>query len=861
MHPTALLTCLVLAATAAPTAAAAHDEDSTLPPGFVQETVVAGLSAPTCMVFAPDGRLFVAEHGGTIQIIENGALVPQPLMTVPISSQFGEHGILGMTIDPSFDQNGWIYLYYVPPGAPPHNRVSRFTVTGNTANPASEFVVWENPAPSTEFHHGGGINFLPDGTIAIPTGDGRDGANAQKGTNLFGKVLRMAKDGSIPPDNPFVGTPGIRNEIWALGVRNPFRSTVDPLTGDLWIGDVGGNFPSSWEEAHIALPGINLGWPDAEGPVCHVPDCSGFSTAAWSWQHSDPAYAPTTPQGSVTLGPVYRGSAFPSEYHGNLFVADYANRWIRRLIFDAQGAVVDDPIFFDAPGAGTIVDLIEGPNGALWYATIGLPFSGTPDVAGVHRILHTGTSNLPPVAVANGSPRSGLPTLDVQFSSTGSFDPDQGPGPLGFFWDFGDGQTSTQANPLHPYPQVGRYEALLMVDDGAAQVTSGSILIQVGNAPVASIDMPSGGHQYTAGELINFAGSAIDVEDGNLPPSAFEWNIVLVHLGHVHPFLGPLTNTTGGQFTIPATGHPPQDTFYRILLTVTDSDGLQHTKIRNLTPVDAPIEIESFPAGVPIALDGQNLVAPGQVQSLQGFVHGLEAPGTHQVGNDLYLFHHWTQGGARVQAPTAPAGGATWRAIYVKSEPRNLVATIPIEARQCDWYPSQGQQFRNHFDPNGLCAGSTSGETIEMGLQFPLDLPQGAVILSAEIEVRATNDQSGSPLLRISAYDSVAAPPFIDGNPIPPSQWAPLLPDTVDWPTPTFQNNQLYRTPDLTALVQALVNRPDWQANTPLGFVLETQSAGNQWRCVRNWISGQPPTLRVTYAASPQRAVLPDMKK
>ncbi|MGH2690423.1 MAG: PQQ-dependent sugar dehydrogenase, partial [Actinomycetota bacterium] len=336
-----------------------------LPSGFQRTTIASDLNEPVVLEFTPDGRLLIGERGGRILVYQGGALLGTPLVQIPgVETSGGERGLVGMAVDPNFAGNGWLYVYYTT--VEPRNRVGRFTVVGNTAAPASEVVVWENPDLAADYHHGGAIEFGADGRLYVATGDQFVSENARDLSNQHGKILRLEPDGQIPADNPFVGLPGADEAIWAYGLRNPFRFTVDPLNGNLWIGNVGGNSFDSWEEINLGLPGANYGWPDQEGPQCFIANCAGIAFPAFSYQHTDPEYWVAQNQGSITLGPVYRAAAFPSEYQGNLFFGDYANGFIRRLVFDGGGTVLGDVLFDSSPDGGTIVDLEVGPDGALY---------------------------------------------------------------------------------------------------------------------------------------------------------------------------------------------------------------------------------------------------------------------------------------------------------------------------------------------------------------------------------------------------------------------------------------------------------------------------------------------------------------
>ena len=154
------------------------------------------------MEFAPDGRLFVREQGGRLRVIKNGALLPTPFVTLTVNSS-GERGLLGVTFDPDFATNNFVYVYYTATTPTVHNRISRFTANGDVAVAGSEVVILDlNPLSSATNHNGGAIHFGEDGKLYAAVGDNANGANAQTLANLLGKILRINADGSIPTDNP-----------------------------------------------------------------------------------------------------------------------------------------------------------------------------------------------------------------------------------------------------------------------------------------------------------------------------------------------------------------------------------------------------------------------------------------------------------------------------------------------------------------------------------------------------------------------------------------------------------------------------------------------------------------------------------
>ena len=217
---------------------------ATLPEGFI-ETAISGLSNPTAMQIAPDGRIFVCQQGGALRVIKNGVLLPAPFITLSVDPS-GERGLLGIAFDPNFATNNFLYLYYTVPSNPRRNRVSRFTANGDVVVPGSEVIIWElDFLTSATNHNGGAIHFGPDGKLYIAVGENATEENAQTLGNMLGKMLRINSNGTIPEDNPFFGiADGNNRSIWALGLRNPFTFAFQPGTGRMFINDVG---QDTWE--------------------------------------------------------------------------------------------------------------------------------------------------------------------------------------------------------------------------------------------------------------------------------------------------------------------------------------------------------------------------------------------------------------------------------------------------------------------------------------------------------------------------------------------------------------------------------------------------------------------------------------
>jgi glucose/arabinose dehydrogenase len=282
----------------------------------LQLTQVSDLGSVVDIKHAGDNsqRLFLLQQSGVIRILRDGELLSEPF--IDISSRIrsgGEEGLLSLDFAPDFSANGHVYLYY-------SNRdgdtvLSRFIAQGNSADPNTEEILLVFNQPSGN-HNGGRIEFGPDGMLYLGLGDGggagdTDG-NAQNSQTLLGKIIRLDVESTqtgfvIPADNPFINDPNTRSEIWALGLRNPWRIAFDNLTGDLYIADVGQN---EFEEVNFqpanSAGGENYGWNIMEATACFNSsscDSSGLTMPAASYDHSEGC--------SITGGQVYRGNDYP----------------------------------------------------------------------------------------------------------------------------------------------------------------------------------------------------------------------------------------------------------------------------------------------------------------------------------------------------------------------------------------------------------------------------------------------------------------------------------------------------------------------------------------------------------------------
>src|SRR5437867_4878907 len=446
---------------------------ATLPAGFTESVVASSLSSPTAMDFAPDGRLFVCQQAGQLRVIKNDTLLANPFLTVTPDST-GERGLLGVAFDPAFANNQRIYIYYTVPGSPAHNRVSRFTASGDVAVAGSETVILElNDLSAAGNHNGGAIHFGPDGKLYVAAGENANSANAQTLANLLGKMLRINADGSIPSDNPFFSAAsGVSRAIWALGLRNPFTFAIQPGSGRMFINDVGQN---TWEEINVGIAGANYGWSSCEG-ACNPPNAN----------YRDPVYQYSHAEGCAIVGGTFYNPAagqFPPEYTGVYFFADLCGAWIRKLD-PANGNQVT--VF--ATGLSGPVDLKVSADGSLYYLDRGN--------SSVFRVRFTSAPSITMQPQDQTAPVGGSATFTVAAS---------GAEPLFYQWQrngvdiAGPNSTSYTITGLQPQDDGATFRC--QVSNPFGSVTSDPARLTVSNnqPPDAAIVTPANGGHYNAG--------------------------------------------------------------------------------------------------------------------------------------------------------------------------------------------------------------------------------------------------------------------------------------------------------------------------------------------------------------------------
>jgi glucose/arabinose dehydrogenase/PKD repeat protein len=627
------------------------------PNAVANEFVTGSLTQPISADWFTATRLLLLGKAGEISVVDTTSGSTRTIFTIPGVYSDGEAGALDLVIDPNVASNRTFYVYYA--ASDTRLRIGRFVLDSatNPTSVVSNTTVWSNPGnpprsyfPGTApvYHVGGALDIGPDDKFYLSIGDAEQGLSRSL-SNVFGKVLRINLDGTIPADNPFRdGSGGNIDEIWATGFRNPYRmhwdrtrSAGNPVGtpgGFLWVGDVGGNIDlTAEEEVNLVERGRDYGWPACEGPTNPAlnpgADCpSGVTGPVHYYPHTNGSGC--CQNKAIIGGEIYRGSTFP--LNGIYVYVDFTDgevSWLQ-LAADGRTKVASGRI---ASGSLGISWMGVGPDGKIYVLNI---YQGT-----LRRLNYTGGGgNQPPTLTSlSVSPKSGSAPVDTTFSALAT-DPDGDA--LTYRWDFGDGSApSSSRNTTHRYSVGGVYSATLTVTDPTHTVLSDPIKISVGSPPAVAITNPPNGASFGAGQTFVISGAATDVIDGDLGGSSLQWDVKFGHNEHAHP----VESETGNQVTvtIPTAGHSfAGDTRFVVSLRATNSLGLTSTTSIELRPIKTSQTIRAnIPTTATIDAITENL--PFQLDTVAGFETDVSVPESVCVGTTFRAFKSWSDGGAR----------------------------------------------------------------------------------------------------------------------------------------------------------------------------------------------------------------------
>lgn len=692
--------------------------------GFNQVLVASGISNPTVMSFAPDGRLFVAQQNGALRIIENGVLLATPAVTLSVHSS-GERGLLGIAFDPNFNTNHFVYLYYtLSSGA--YNRISRFTVNGNSIALSTESVVLNLDLLSSATNHNGGtISFGPDGKLYIGVGENANTAHAQNLDTYHGKILRINPDGSVPSGNPFTSGTAQRQRVWEYGMRNPYTLSIQPGTGRIFVNDVGQN---TWEEVNdCTVGGRNYGWPTAEGMSTNP----AFTNPIYAYSHGSGVGVGCAITGGTFFNPTTTN--YPAQYIGRYFFLDFCNRWIDMLTLSGSTATRAN---FASSIAGSPVGMATGPDGNLYFLSRA---SGA-----VYKITYTGSTA--PVITNQPQSTSVSEGSQASFSVTAT-----GTQPITYQWRKNGVNISGAMSATYTISSVvpadaGNYS--VVASNSAGTVTSNNAALTVTPAnqpPTSTINTPIAGATYAGGNVISYSGSGTDPEDGSLPASAFKWYVDFHHDDHHHPGPEAPDGVKSGSFSIPNTGETSANVFYRLYLVVTDAQGKTYTTFTDILPRTSTITINSNPQGLQLTLDGQPFTAPLTVTSVEGILRTIGAPSPQ--GD--YAFSNWSHGGAATQTINTPVDNVTYTANYTATGTTTQLTAV------ADAYVNGGKNANKNYGSATTLINqknSAANKNYESFLKFNIS-SIGTNVSSAVLRINGRLNNKQVPSIPVEVYN------------------------------------------------------------------------------------------------------------
>jgi glucose/arabinose dehydrogenase/PKD repeat protein len=662
-----------------------------VPLGFIDEgiAILPGITA----AFAPNPRLLgkpmmlVGDEEGSIHVLEDPDNSDTSIEVANLLNMIctnGPRGLMTLLPHPDFWVNRYIYMYFMKyspgcledPVLGPRNRLSRFTMNETTfqIDLSSELVLLESPPSANILHDGGGMTIGHDGFLYLAIGDGGNRDNSPVLSTLYGKLVRIGLDGSVPASNPYTAASGgtgvscrlsggvpppgspanaVCEEIFAYGLRNPFRLALNPNVLNetrFVIGDVGA---SDWEELSTsgsAYAGKDYGWPTYEGPCIKgsTTNCpaqgSNNVEPLYYWEHLPGI------QGGATTGVVFvPNGVWPPRY--KFLYVDYVFGKIYNLVEDParECRTCLPPV----PGyrnetfhlQNQVVSMFFGPyNGsqALYYVS---KASGQ----NLRRIRYSGITNRAPIAKIFTARTVYTVDQVVKFVGSNSSDPDGDP--MTYFWNFGDGRTSTSPNANIKYNVSGQYQVSLRVRDSLLQTSYAYETIVVGTRPTVIMDSPKQTDGFIVGQRLRLKGTAFDSNNVTIPPSQLFWEVRIRHATHFHPFM---SSTSGNDFDLEKAPGPEElsaalNSYLVVSLTAFDSYGISSVRSRKIRPKLVMIDLTTIPSGLQVIADYTTLTTPVTITSWQN--HSLRLTANNQGTKN---FSSWSIGGNRTTFYTVP---------------------------------------------------------------------------------------------------------------------------------------------------------------------------------------------------------------
>jgi glucose/arabinose dehydrogenase len=646
------LSCIVTSKTAA----------QTLPDGFAAVKLGGTepfIPFPTAFSFAPDGRIFVTQQDGKIRIIKDDLFLPGSFYETP-AENYLERGMSGIVLDPDFDTNHYVYVYFTVKGDPSHNRLLRVTADGDKAVEGSEQIILDFGDLGAAIHNGGAMTFGNDGKLYLAVGDNSSGTVAQDLDSYFGKVLRINKDGSVPTGNPFPTGSEQRKRIWSYGLRNPFSLGFNPVDGRLFINDVGNALVEEINDA--TLPGLNFGWPISEGPTSNPL----YKNPIYSYQHNGATHSGCAIVGGDFVPP---NANYPLNYVGKYFFFDLCNH---AIYYIDPSETAPAATMFCPPIADGKLNMVGGPDGNLYFITRAHQE--------LYKIVYSASGF--PIVTAHPLTKHGFKDQSQTFTTSVA-----GQAPFTYQWikdgeDIADATESTYTIPSLDFSDAGGYSVKITNAVGSVESYEAQLTVIENTKPEVHLLTPLTTGKYVGGGVISFSAEGTDPEDGTLPEEAFKWYIDFHHNTHKHD--QPPVNGSSGTFNVPERGETSSNVWYRFIVEATDAGGFVDRDSVDVYPVVSKLTFTSIPPGAEITLDGQPITTPYSVDGVTGIVRDLNAGDTQQIEGKEYVFANWSNEGEAVQSIITPDVDTEYRITYsivLGTEEKNRAYVYPTLAQ------------------------------------------------------------------------------------------------------------------------------------------------------------------------------------
>ena len=796
------------------------------------------LTNPTVMTMLPDGRILIGQQAGTVKLVKNGSLVAGNALSITVDASGGdytERGLIGITSDPNFATNGYIYIFYTTTVGGTHNKVSRFKMTGDVIDPASETLITDlDPLSTATNHNGGALHFGLDGKLYIAAGENATPANAQNLNVTHGKLLRLNADGTIPSDNPYATDVNLsKRKIWQYGLRNPFTFDVQPGTGKIFINDVG---QDAWEEINDATVGNkNFGWPNVEGNTT----ITTYTNPVYTYDHGSSNVNGCAITGGCFFNPT--STNYPSKYIGKYFFMDYCGDWmdvmdpvtgtkIERFIANVQGSA---PVAVDVNADGNLYYLTRNP-------------------AALYKIAYSGSS-IPDIQ-QNPASQTIAASQPVTFTVKAG-----GVKPFTYRWQKNGVDIAGAIDSVYKIPAVvagdaGNYRVIISNTYGADTSAIAVLTVTAFNSKptVTFTTAPANNSLFVGGQVFNFVATATDPQDGVLPASAFAWHFDLHHNTHTHDGL-PATGSKSFSATIPVSGHTDTDIYYKIYVVATDAGGLTDTAYVNLLPTLKNITLKTIPAGLTVKLDDEPVVTPNTQKSVVGVNRTIDVVSPQSFQGKVYTFTGWSHGGSANQTYTTANKDTTFTALFQETQVTKDSIT-PIQDAFVQYTSYDGTNANITYGsttPNDLVVKNYSATpNRETYIMFDLNTLLGnaaditAVKLKLYGSLTAETDVNSIKVIAYEGVNNLWTENAITWNNKPDKLLVKYDSITVTNVTPADQYYYL----DLTALIKAKV-----AANQNLVTVVLVTPNNNAKRVVFQSSEnpgGKGPQLVVSYAAS-----------